>query len=1266
MPDDDNRQEEPGRSHVAGGDPATSGDGLLRKELARLLDAGGEPDALDALDALWIARLSGLGPVDWSLIGSGNDPTAPPLPAEPPPDPMPDPGPGPDLGAETPSARIHLPGGSGATRTSSGGAHAIRVAQPPALIDALSLARALRPLRRAVASAGARTLDVQATAAASGDTGLLLPVLRPSAERCFSIDLLIDVGTTMTVWHRLASELRTLLERHGAFADIRCWALHTDEPEPRLAPFRRGAQTPWTTRRWREALRDPTGRRVVLVLTDGVGPTWYGNELPATLADWSRERPVAALQVLPSRLWHRTALRTSPVRARGGEAPRATLQVRTSGPLPGIARGRAGAVDRARIRWLPVLEVAGPWLDPWARLVSGRTTDWTPLRAAPLTVVDRPGLAAPADEPRTPADWIERFEAGYSSDAFRLLRLLAAAPLSLPVMRLVQRTMLPNTATPMQLSEIFLSGLLVRRTPAEPSEDPDAVLYDFRDGVREALLARLTRTESLSVLQQVINGVSERVAETLGGGVTDFAALVATGMDGGLDGLQLPEDSRAFAEVALAVIRGAGGDYGDLVARLTGVEGTATTASAAGPEQREAEPRPGERRAGLFWWLRGRARSGTPRDTSAVFEAEAEAEARGAVELFPTRARVLSRVPELPENYVGRGVTSHIMEVLLRAGAGATESRPIRGTATCVIDGAPGVGKTALAIECARGAAVEFTMVRWIRAHTREVLVNDLLALAADLGLTGNPDTNFPNLLMARLRAHLREHPGWLLIYDGATPEALAVVSRLREPVPQWLPPEGYGSVLVTLDAGASWPGPHETVTLDDFSRASALAYLESALAPQRGELWDHSGELADLVEVTGTRRPLDLEAVALSIKAGRMPVGAFVQRALEGRAGIARFLHSLVWISQGDAFLGTGVVVGPRTVLTAADVDVSRGVLYLHQHSGPAVRVNNPVRRLDDPRLTLLVMTEDVFSPAPLALTAKRPVTVAAWYPPQQQGRGFRLSPVRSAAHVLPQGTALIDAAGRLRSVLVASAADTTTAIDVTPELLATLRSRPPASIRARDRRPESISTVPPTQVPYFYLSYARRRIPGELPSPEHRFFVDLTRTIWEVTDFAGPDLGFFDDRLPTGARWEEEMKLALASARVFIPLYSPQYFKSAWCGMEWDAFSRRRRLARRTADQGGTAIVPIQWTGIGTGKLVLPPVVREVQRPASEFHSRYLQAGLVDLVGSGSDEYRRVVLAIAKTVVDVAETTRLTPCDISLFDDLHNVFDDPANTER
>ncbi|KOU57823.1 hypothetical protein ADK57_37860, partial [Streptomyces sp. MMG1533] len=54
----------------------TAPDDILREELARLLDAGGRPDASDALDVLWVARLSGLEPLDWSQIGDGTDPTA--------------------------------------------------------------------------------------------------------------------------------------------------------------------------------------------------------------------------------------------------------------------------------------------------------------------------------------------------------------------------------------------------------------------------------------------------------------------------------------------------------------------------------------------------------------------------------------------------------------------------------------------------------------------------------------------------------------------------------------------------------------------------------------------------------------------------------------------------------------------------------------------------------------------------------------------------------------------------------------------------------------------------------------------------------------------------------------------------------------------------------------------------------------------------------------------------------------------------------------
>ncbi|MER5940297.1 TIR-like protein FxsC [Streptomyces sp. NPDC001928] len=1242
---------------MTGGESAGQGD-VLREELARLLDAGGAPDATDALDVLWIARLSGLDPVDWSLLGSGADPTAPapsadlasPPPEEKPSAPLPDP--------EPPLAGIHLPGADGAAPGRPGGAHVIRVAQPSALPDALALTRALRPLRQQVPSARARTLDVAATAAASGDTGLLLPILRPATERRFSVDLLIDTGTTMTVWHRLADELRTLLARHGAFADVRAWALNTDGPEPTLAPFRRGAQAVSPTRHWKQSLADPAGRRAVLVLTDGVGPAWHGTELPAALADWSVRRPVAALQVLPSRLWHRTALRALPVRARGAETHRAAIEVRSTGPLPGIARGRAGAADRAQIRWLPTLEVSGDWLGPWARLVSGRTVERVPLQAVPLTVAQRPGPADPMDEPNTPAGWISRFEEGYSPEAFGLLRLLAAAPLSLPVMRLVQRTMVPSS-TPMHLAEIFVSGLLVRRTPAEPGEDPDGVLYDFRDGVRDTLLERLTRTESLLVLEQVIDGVSERVAATFGG-VTDFGALViAVKENGGLDGLELPEGSRAFAEVALAVIGGVGGDYREVAAKLARRRTEAAPRTESAPAEAVPDERENRRRGRrLLPWLRSK-KSLTMTVGNVQVSVGVGSDLKGGRAGGP----LPSRVPERPPFYVRRGEAAEVMQVLLRGHPAEHRRYPIRAMATCVIEGAAGVGKTALAADCAEALAPDFTLVRWIRAGSRKTLLGDLTALADDLGIprTKEEHRSFPARRLAGLRDHLTRHPGWLLIYDGVSSATFASApDDPEESGKLCLPPEGYGSLLMTRTERTRWPAAYRT-ELRDPDGASAVEYLREMLAGHRGKAWKWSEELADLVDVVGTRLSV-LAHFASKLQEGSQTAGSLAVETLVGREEVREFMGSLVWITRAGEFLATGVAVRSDAVLTAG-FEVTSGPFHIHRLDGRAFRVRDVMTRDSRSGLIMMRLENSVLSAAPLSPFGSREVG-AAWYASRRSSK----EPVctvslaaRSAAGRSLKSAALFDNDGRLHSIVV-SDRETVSKHVVTSGLIDAFIAviTPGAVVQVRDREPETTPFMELQQRPLFYLSYARTpdaRTGSR--SREHRFFVDLTRQLAELTHTPQEGLGFIDVTLPPGMEWQQAMKEALATARVFVPLYSPRYFKSAWCGMEWDAFGRRQQRDNGLRGRQSSAIVPVLWAS--TEPRHLPSVSWGIQYADHELGDVYADRGMLGLMEFGSrGEYERGVRHIAETIVHTAQATHLAPCDPHLFDDLRNAFED------
>ena len=1197
-------------------------DAVLRAELARLLDVGdGGPDADDALDVLWIARLGGLDPVDPLLLAndrtgtasSAQDRTPAPQPEHP----------APDADPEPPQAGLHLPAGADtATPPRSGGAHAMRVARPRALPDTLALTRALRPLRQTVPSPRFRTLDVTATAAASADTGLLLPVVRPARELRFSVDLLIDTSTSMSVWHGLADELRTLAARHGAFADVRAWALHTEGPEPALAPFRRGARAASPTRRWRQALADPTGRRAVLVLTDGVGESWYGDELPAALADWSRTRPVAALQVLPSRLWHRTALRASLVRARRTPAADGRIEVRYSGPLPGIGRSPAGAADRALIRWLPVLEVSGDWLTPWARLVSGATNDWTPLQAAPLTVVDRPVRAARAAEPADPAGWIERFEEGYSPDAFRLLRLLAAAPLSLPVMRLVQRTMLP-ASTPMHLAEIFLSGLLVRRTPPVPGEDPESVLYDFRDGVRDALLDRLTRTESLRVLRQVMDEVSERVAATPAG-VSDFAAWVAAlGGREGLSGLQLPEESRAFAEVTVAVIRGVGGDYAEVAGRLTR-DWAAARAPETPAEPREAE-QPGAAARGRMSLpsllrRRGRGRGAEPDADIADRRVPDHRGGAGSVQ-------VPHGIPPLPSGYVRRAEAGDVMAALHMS---RYTDHPT--PATCVVEGARGVGKTALAIHCARAVAEDFTLVRWIDAHRRETLVAGLVRLAEDVGIPVEAENGFPTRLLHELRDHLRGHPGWLLVYDGVTVDTFTPFPGFPGEEALCLPPEGYGSLLMTCAEGVRVPvRPQTRVTLADFTLTEAVSYLQTALGDRRGELWFRRTELADLVQVAGAN-PLALSRVVSSLTRSRVPVARHVQEELAGRPAIDRALRSLVWITEGEDFVGTGIAVRTDVVLTT-QLTVVHGELEVHQLGRGSVRVAHTTEPKGVLGVTVAQLRTSVLR-AVRAAPADRDAVAAAWYVRPVPGASMptvRLSPAESEEHLLPPGAAVLDAQGRLCSMVVRTQKGT--ARVHVPRLLIentlTLAVGRFGQVRERAREIE-LPQAPPRE-PLFFLSYARSELgAGERGgSPQRRFFDELSALVQELTQRAGDDVGFIDLDIPPDADWEKYLRSVLARARVFVPLCSPRYFESPFGGVELEMFESRRR-----SGDGTQAIVPVLWTP--TPRDRLPSSALSAEFPHEELVSGYMEQGLQGLMESGpEDSYHRAVRRIAHQIV-------------------------------
>ncbi|MFI6146020.1 SAV_2336 N-terminal domain-related protein [Streptomyces sp. NPDC051109] len=515
------------------------------RDLAGLLRAAGlDPTAEELADALWLAGR--IGPT--GSAAPDRDRTAPPRrprtaggapPAEE--EPV-RPEPAPEDAVRLYASRVlgtvaeeaaEFPGGAGVP---------VRVPGAAALPRILEIQRALRALQRH-RPPGPPTrlvLDEPATAEASARAlGLVIPVLRPESRREATVRLVMDASPSMAVWHDMFEELRSVCERLGAFRDVQVHYLH------RLGDGRAAVGRgpgPGTRLRSGDQLRDPTGRALTMVVSDCAGPLWREGEAQRLLHRWAECTPCVVVQPLPQRLWSRSWLPTERgvlTRAEGGSGK---LRFRADRPVRG-GRHTGGLT-------VPVLPPSAIALGSWARLVAGLGTGPVPAEVGRV-FADHP--AAPLPPPRAvrpPRELVRRFRASASPRAVQLAVYLSAAPLTLPVMALVQRTMLPDSE-PSDLAEVLLSGLLRRGQAA-------GQWYEFVPGVQDVLLGPLGRDEAALVLKHC----SEYVLAHFGRGVRNFPALAVSQLtgappveEGGEERVPAGRLPQAFAEVSARVVR---------------------------------------------------------------------------------------------------------------------------------------------------------------------------------------------------------------------------------------------------------------------------------------------------------------------------------------------------------------------------------------------------------------------------------------------------------------------------------------------------------------------------------------------------------------------------------------------------------------------------------------------------------------------------------------------------------------------------------------
>nr|WP_264085211.1 SAV_2336 N-terminal domain-related protein [Kibdelosporangium phytohabitans] len=334
-------------------------------------------------------------------------------------------------------------------------ASSVPLPAPAALPDTLAFSRAWRPFRHATKPGRREVLDVDATIRATVEAmGQLQPVMRRTPEPLFRAHVLVDSGSSMTIWDKPLRGFVDAMRRTNVFSSVEYWELSTTDglPTPvRAATGRRVLTPPWT---------QASSKDIVLVATEAREAHWRSAQWCRAVLSWGNHALLAFVNPLPPRWWSRTALPAHTVRVKAD--PGAATNLALSARAPRRMRSSTTGTP------VPVLTLAATDVQAWCHTM----VDAHPDGALGVLLTD--DNASVRERPATGADAVAGFRRLGSPSAWRLAVLLSASDVHvLETMRLVQDNLAADS-TIADLAQVLASGLLTEHRPGAFRFSPDA------------------------------------------------------------------------------------------------------------------------------------------------------------------------------------------------------------------------------------------------------------------------------------------------------------------------------------------------------------------------------------------------------------------------------------------------------------------------------------------------------------------------------------------------------------------------------------------------------------------------------------------------------------------------------------------------------------------------------------------------------------------------------------------------------------------------
>ncbi len=439
--------------------------------------------------------------------------------------------------------------------------------------NTLELGRLLKPLKQKINSRIAQELNIKETVKRSAELSTptqprYFPVLTPKKERWLDVALLIEDSESMILWQSLLKEVQDFLEHLGAFRDIKPYRMNWDDLTKTLqiSSFYSFSQylSPQT-------LNAPGSRRLILIVSDCISPAWISEQFIDILQQWSSQSLLTVLNPFPERIWERTNLDYAIKIRLGNKKKGLTPQSWQAIPLESWQIKGFDKQALLKLVKLPIVSLESESIKAWVNVIMGKGISWcSGVWLGSNFMYSYEEEEEDDEKSLTTLQQINNFYATSSQLAWELIQWLSAIPVSFSTIRLVQRTLLPES-TQVHVAEVVMGGLLSPITPLNYYQSNYPIQFEFKPGIRETFLDKIAADKQINKKEfclRVIGSLTEKIASHFGyQTIREFEATLLTNPLelSGEDDLELIQ---AFATISVSTLRQYGEEYAPYIRKL--------------------------------------------------------------------------------------------------------------------------------------------------------------------------------------------------------------------------------------------------------------------------------------------------------------------------------------------------------------------------------------------------------------------------------------------------------------------------------------------------------------------------------------------------------------------------------------------------------------------------------------------------------------------------------------------------------------------------